>query len=142
MKRSLIGLFGAMGLASLGLASLGGCAEDGFYGSPPGYGGIDYGGYYDGYYGPYAGGYWGSSGLFYFLDRSTGRYRPDSGRHFRREGGPGFSPIQGHAPPASGRDRPGRERGERRTQRPSRDQGSGPGSGPEPRPGPGPQPGQ
>lgn len=111
--------------AAVGAITLSGCVSDGVYGPPPRYADVDYGGYYDGYYGPFTGGYWGSGGIFFYLDQATGRYHRDSGRHFRREGGPGFNPIQGRAPPPmSGPGRPGGPKGQ------------GPGPRPEHEPGP------
>ena len=104
MKRSLLA-----GIAVAGALVLSGCMTDDIYGPPLGYADIDYAGYYDGYYGPFSGGYWGPSGLFYYLDQSSGRFHPDRGAHFRHDGRPGFNPIHGHAPPAAGRGhhRPG-----------------------------------
>jgi hypothetical protein len=74
-----------MGAAAASLL-LAGCADEGYYGTGPGYG-YDYYGpsdvWYDGYYGPYVGGYWDSD-IFVFTDRGGRRVR-DSGGHFRRE---------------------------------------------------------
>lgn len=83
--------------AAVGAMALSACTTGDMYGPPYGYADIDYGGYYDGYYGPFIGGYWGPDGYFYYPDR--GRYHRDRGHHFRREGGPGYNPIHGHAPP-------------------------------------------
>lgn len=99
MKTSLIAIVTALGLAS----SLAACADD--YGRGPygAYADVDYDAFYDGYYGPFSQGYWGPGDRFYYYDRSSGRYRRDDGRHFRRDGANGYNPIHGHAPPAQGR---------------------------------------
>ncbi|MBI1198805.1 MAG: hypothetical protein GC203_13170 [Phenylobacterium sp.] len=82
MKRLVIAL-GAVAL-------LGGCASD------MGYGGRTrgYDAWYDGAYGPYYDGYWRGDVFWY----SPARGRPyvrDDGRHFRRDGGPGFHGVHG-----------------------------------------------
>jgi len=77
---------------ALVLALLGGCAGD-YYG----YGGgvaLGYDGFYDGYYGPFYDGYWARDGYFRYRD-ARGRFHRDTGRHFRREGAPGFNPVHG-----------------------------------------------
>jgi hypothetical protein len=92
---------------AVALGGLAGCASEYAYGPPPRYADVDYMGYYDGYYGPFVGGYWGPSGHFYYSEGASGRYHRDSHRHFRMDGGPGFQPIQGHAPPAAPRGHAG-----------------------------------
>ncbi len=95
------------GVAALGALAISGCMSEDLYGPPVGYADVEYGGYYDGFYGPFYGGYWGPGGLFYYQDQGTGRFHRDAARHFRRDGGPGFNPIHGHAPPATGHSRQG-----------------------------------
>src|SRR5437763_15413284 len=93
--------------AVAGTLVLSACASDEgyYYGPSTAYAGVDYGGWYDGYYGPFVGGYWGPGGYFYYQDRSTGRYRRDDARHFRRERAEGYNEFHGHAPPPGHRDR-------------------------------------
>jgi len=80
------------------------CATDeAYYGPPVPYANVDYDAYYDGYYGPFNGGYWGPGNNFYYWDQGHQHYHHDNGGHFRRNGGPGFHSIRGHAPAAAGR---------------------------------------
>ena len=103
MKLRLIVLAGTMAAA----ASLCACAYDGayYYGPPVAYADMDYDVWYDGYYGPFYGGYWGPSGRFYYWDQHHMRYHRDAGRHFSRDGMPGYNAVHGHAPPAAGHGR-------------------------------------
>jgi hypothetical protein len=102
MKLSICGLAVSI-VAVSGAAGLAGCAEYGpyAYGPPPPYADVDFYGFYDDYYGPFVGGYWGPGGDFYYWDRGHGKYRRDTGHHFRRDANGGYHAIQGHAPPAA-----------------------------------------
>ena len=51
-------------------------------------------GYYDGSYGAFNDGYWGNDGFFWYSGRDRVWHR-DEGRHFRRQGGPGFDHVRG-----------------------------------------------
>lgn len=80
-------------LPILALSLLAGCAtrqrvEVGFRGSSA------YDGYYDGNYGAFNDGYWGNDGFFWYSGRDRVWHR-DEGRHFRRQGGPGFDHVRG-----------------------------------------------
>ncbi|HEV2365880.1 MAG TPA: hypothetical protein VGS12_16945 [Caulobacteraceae bacterium] len=96
MRVPVIALAAAMGLA----LGVGACADEYAYGPYGPYADVGYTAYYDGYYGPYVGGYWAGDGSFYYWDGAHQRYDRDRSRHFRRHADSGFSPIQGHAPPA------------------------------------------
>jgi hypothetical protein len=92
----------ALIVSVLAAADLAGCAEyydQGPYGP---YAGVEYDAFYDGYYGPFNGGYWGPGGYFFYADRDGRRFHRDQAGHFRHQGGQGFNPIHGRAPPARG----------------------------------------
>jgi len=107
MKLRLAALAGVLVVAG-GLSA---CATDeAYYGPAVAYADMDYDAWYDGYYGMFYGGYWGPGERFFYWDQMRHRYHPDAGRHFARQGMPGYNPVRGHSPPARGAPRQGGDR--------------------------------